>query len=155
MIGACRTLGTAIGVLVGGGDGSGATVKCVDQMIRVETMGGNYAPGEALTLMNNNEPIPGNFTAVTAKVVYQPHSSAMPTAITAPHRMVINATSFLNAFGTDLYRITAEGFSTAGVVWAGVIVELSICFVAIILHVSFAATTPSRVASVRERVKVD
>ena len=152
MVRACAALGTEIGELVGAQDGAGATAKCVDQMLRIVTMGGNYVPGETLTLAS--DPTVTGLTAITAKVVYQPHSNAMPTAITAPNRMVINATSFLAAFGNDLYRITAEGFSTAGVVWAGVIVELSICFVAVILHVSFAATTPSRVAKAKEKVTV-
>ena len=85
--------------------------------------------------------------------VYQPHSSGMPTTITAPHRTVINASGFLAVFGTDnLYRITTEGFSTGGVVWAGVIVEIVIITLVLILHCAFAATSASKVAQARERV---
>lgn len=152
MAAACRTLGSGIAELVGTGVGAGATATCSGNMIRIVTMGGNYVPNEPLSLKQGTTLIGSGFTAVTAKVVYQPHSGSMPTAITAPHRMVINATSFLAAFGADLYRITAEGFSPAGLVWSAVIVEFSICFVALICHIAFAATTPSRVAKVRERV---
>lgn len=148
---ACSLLNGRVGVMVGAQEGNGATVGCENDMLRVLTLGGGYYPREELTLVHRGKHI-GGFVAITSKIVYQPHRSGMPTAITAPHRLVINATSFLSAFGEDLYRITAEGFSPSGVLWAGVIVELVVCFLALITHLAFLATTPSAAQEVRERV---
>lgn len=99
---ACKTLGGDVAELVGAGRGAGATASCVDKMLRVVTMGGAYVPGEELALYQGETQIASGFAAVTAKVVYQPHAGATPTSITAPHRTVINVTSFLAAFGDDL-----------------------------------------------------
>jgi hypothetical protein len=150
----CAALGSSAATVVGadGTDGHGASVACTDGMVSVVTMGSGYQPSEALTVVIGDRSFPG-LTAITSKVVYQPHSSGMPTTITAPYRTVINASGFLAVFGTDnLYRITTEGFSTGGVVWAGVIVEIVIITLVLILHCAFAATSASKVAQARERV---
>jgi hypothetical protein len=147
----CARLGTAIAEVVGA-TGLGATVRCVGSMLTVVTMGGHYEPSEPLELVLGEETRMGGLSAITSKIIYMPHRAGMPTTITAPHRTVVNASGFLAAFGDDLYRITTEGFSTGGVVWAGVITELVICTVALILHCAFAATSSNQVAAARERV---
>lgn len=149
----CALLGQGAAEVTGT-DGYGGSVACVDDMVQVVTMGGNYQPSEPLLVNVSNRMLPG-LSAITSKIIFQPHSGSMPTTITAPHRTVVNATGFLAVFGNNLYRITTQGFSTGGVVWAGVIVELVVCTVAVIVHCAFAATSPSRVAQVKEKITRD
>ena len=149
----CSVLGRGTAEVTGA-DGYGGSVACVDDMVQVVTMGGNYQPSEPLLVNVSNRMLPG-LSAITSKIIFQPHSGSMPTTITAEYRSVINATGFLGVFGNGLYRITSEGFSTGGVVWAGVIVELVVITLALILHCAFAATSASRVAEVKERITAE
>jgi hypothetical protein len=109
--------------------GRGALLGCntVGDMVRVLDPGANFADKEPLA------ELPGLY-AVVAKVVLQPESTAFPSVVIAPYALEINATSFLEPFGAHLHELAVQGFNSGPVVWAGVISELVIIFVAVLLQ---------------------
>lgn len=133
-------------------EGRGAMFECNPQrnMVNVVDPGSFFIDGEEIAGM------PG-ITAVVSKVILQPYETGIPSVVTAPYSLEINATDFLTPFGGSLHRLAAQSFSSEASIWAAVIAEMSIICAAVLLQVCLLGKSATKVeaAMTNAQMKMD